>query len=230
MNTIREFTENTTVISFDCYGTLIDWKTGVLEALRPLLDDYHLDIPDEELFLLFAKADRHFITGTYMPYRQVLEESMKWIAGQLGVNLHPGDTGTLVNSLSQWPPFPDTLESLKRLKKRYRLAVISNIDDGLFNLTRERLGIDFDWVITAFQVQSYKPASPPFREALDRFGVPKTQVLHLAQSLFHDIRPCLETGIPHAWINRYHEPDPGQPDPVPDFTFSSLEEMAASIF
>lgn len=196
------------VISFDCYGTLIDWKNGVIRALAPLMDDYHLSIWEEDLFALFSEADRHFTSGKYITYREILTHTMKWIANKLGINLYGNETDTLISSVPNWEPFPDVLKALWYLKQKHPLVILSNIDDDLFSFTREKIGVVFDEVITSYQIRSYKPAPGHFREALERLDIKKSEMLHIAQSIYHDIDPCLEMGIPCIWINRYGETVP----------------------
>ncbi|HHJ10197.1 MAG TPA: haloacid dehalogenase type II [Bacteroidetes bacterium] len=215
------------VISFDCYGTLIDWKRGVIQALAPLLADYHLSIPEEDLFALFSEADHHFTSGKYLTYREILIQTMKWIAGRLGINLYGKDEKALIGSFPNWEPFPDVQEALRHLKQKYSLVILSNIDDDLFSFTRKKLGVVFDEVITAYQIRSYKPAPGHFREALDRLGLKPGEMLHVAQSIYHDIEPCREIGIPNVWINRYGETFQGS-DP-PRQTYPSLEAYIRSL-
>ncbi len=215
------------VISFDCYGTLIDWKQGVIQSLHPLLAEYHLNIPEEDLFTLFAEADRYFTSGKYITYREILIRTMKWIADRLGINLYGNDEKALTGSFPNWKPFPDVQEALGQLKRKYPLVILSNVDDDLFSFTRKLLGVTFDEVITAYQVRSYKPAPVHFREALDRLGLePGGDLLHVAQSIYHDIDPCREMGIPHIWINRYDEPFQGSGSCPP--VFSSLKAWVSS--
>lgn len=218
--------QQTKAISFDCYGTLIDWKQGVLQTLTPILADYHLNIPEEDLFDLFSEADRHFISGKFITYREILIQTMKWIADKLGINLYGKDEKALIGTFPNWEPFPDVQKALGYLKQKYPLLILSNVDDDLFSFTRKKLRLTFDEVITAYQVRSYKPAPGHFREALERLGLEPNELLHVAQSIYHDIEPCRELGIPHIWINRYgdplHETDP------PLQTYPSLEAFIRS--
>ncbi len=108
----------------------------------------------------------------------------------------------LLESFNNWEPFTDTVEALNLLKKHFKLAIISNVDDDLFELTRQKLGVNFDYVITAQQVRSYKPSSEVFKYALKKFGISRDQVLHIAQSLYHDIKPAKELGLSTVWVNR----------------------------
>jgi 2-haloacid dehalogenase len=210
------------VISFDCYGTLIDWRSGVLKAIRLIVEDYHVIPSDEELFSLFFRADQEMKQRPYQSYRKVLREQMRLMAKWLYLNLHPDDLDCLVRSLPSWEPFPDTIESLKTLQQWYRLAILSNIDDDLFSKTNEWLQVKFDRIITAQQLQSYKPKPAHFEKALETFGVKKTEILHVAQSIFHDIVPCHMLGIKNAWINRYADPLPDDPVCAPDLIFPDL--------
>jgi 2-haloacid dehalogenase len=190
------------IISFDCYGTLVDWETGILSAIRPVLARHGRDVPAENLLVAFGELETAAEAGAYRPYREVLREVVDGLGRRFGFSPGAADRDALGASLPHWPPFPDTREALAALKKKYRLAVISNIDDDLFALTAQSLGIGFDWVVTAAQVGSYKPSPANFREALSRFGVPHTKVLHVAQSLFHDIAPARMLGLRTVWVNR----------------------------
>jgi 2-haloacid dehalogenase len=137
-----------------------------------------------------------------MPYRDILRQVMVRMAAALPFPLETGDEDCLAASLADWPPFPDTVAALRALKTRYRLAIVSNIDDDLFAGTRPRLGVELDAVITAQQVRSYKPGTAHFTTALARLALPPAEVLHVAQSLFHDVAPAKSLGMTTVWVNR----------------------------
>ncbi|RMF85781.1 MAG: haloacid dehalogenase type II [Nitrospinota bacterium] len=191
-----------TVLSFDCYGTLIDWETGILEALRPVLSAHHLAVDAEQLLRLYAELESRAESGEYRRYREVLQQVMEGLGERLGFTPSLEERNCLVQSLPHWQPFPDTVEALKAFKNRFRLAIISNIDDDLFAQSARHLQVPFDWVITAEQVRSYKPSLQNFRFALDRIGVPSDQILHVAQSRYHDIVPAQTLGLSTVWVNR----------------------------
>ena len=190
-------------LTFDCYGTLIDWESGLLRALRPLLAA-HLATPptDDELLALYAAIETAIESGPYRPYREVLAQVVRDLGAHLGFAPSPSEAAALAESVQGWPPFPDTAAALLRLGWRYRLVVVSNIDDDLFAATAARLQVSFADVITAQQARSYKPSAANFQLALARIGVPKQQVLHVAQSLYHDIAPASALGLATAWIDR----------------------------
>src|SRR6185369_15049543 len=145
-------------LTFDCYGTLIDWESGILSALRPILSNHHRDISDDALLELYGNFELQIESGEYMSYRHVLQRVTQRLAARLSFPLYEGEIDQLPNSLRKWTPFPDTVEALKRLKSRYQLAIISNTDDDFFAETAKWLQVKFDHVITAQQVRSYKPS------------------------------------------------------------------------
>ncbi len=189
-------------MTFDCYGTLIDWEQGILSALRPLCERSGVVAHDDELLVAFARAEAHVERGYFRPYRDVLREVVKQLAITFGVPAGEWDPDTLVESLPSWPPFPDTVESLRALAGWYPLGVVSNVDDDLFEATRALLEVDFDWVITSARAQAYKPAHRVFRVARDRIGVHPSRIVHVAQSRFHDIAPARLLGWNTVWVNR----------------------------
>jgi len=214
-----------TILSFDCYGTLIDWESGVLSALAPVLARHRRSAPDQDLLEAFASLETDAEQPPYRPYESVLREVVDGLGRRFGFRPDETDRGALAASIGDWPVFSDTRAALAALKTRHRLAIISNIDDALFARTAPRLGVVFDWVVTAQQAGSYKPALENFRAALARFGAPKEKVLHVAQSLFHDIAPAKSLGIPSVWVDRRRgrsgpgatPPSPARPDiVVPD--------------
>ena len=216
---------NAEIISFDCYGTLIDWKKGVLDALAPLFDEFLIDISKEEIFSLFLKFDAQLESLSYVPYKEILKDIMKAFSKELGLNMMEEDLMVLSDSLPQWPAFQDTVASLEKLKTKYKLAIISNIDNDLFQKTKAVLNVEFDYVISAEDVGSYKPSLNNFNEALKIFDIPNNNLLHCAQSLYHDISPCNQLEINNIWINRYGDlrPDFNQVKPIMEFgTISDL--------
>jgi len=190
------------VLTFDCYGTLIDWEMGIIEALRPILASHDLFPGDEELLALYAEAEAKAESGGYIRYREVLRRAFESVLVRLGVHAVPAELDLVARSLPNWPPFDDTIEALAALKRGFKLAVISNTDDDLFALTAQTLRTPFDWVVTAEQVRAYKPSAANFDYALRRIGVPKEKVLHVAQSLHHDIATAKRLGWSAVWVNR----------------------------
>jgi 2-haloacid dehalogenase len=192
-------------LTFDCYGTLIDWERGILAALRPLLERHGVAPADEQVLELFGELEAAAEAGPYQPYRAVLAAVVDGLGARLGFAPTAAERAALAASVGDWPPFPDTVEALQSLARRFRLAILSNVDDDLFALTARHLPVDFAAVITAQQVGSYKPDRRNFQFALARLGVPADRVLHVAQSLFHDIVPAKELGLAAVWINRRHD-------------------------
>ncbi len=222
-------------ISFDCYGTLIEWEAGILPVLRTLLIRHHCPQPDARILELYGEFEAEAEKGPYQSYRKVLESVVKQFGTRLGFEPSPDQIQALHQSIPHWPPFPDTASALERLKKRYQLAILSNIDDDLLASTRRHLGVEFDAVITAQQAQSYKPSINNFRVALDRLGVKPDRLLHVGQSIYHDVLPAQSLGIATVWVNRRSarpglgavRPASGQPDlEVPDL--KTLAELATA--
>ena len=219
-----------TALSFDCYGTLIDWEAGILEALRPALDRRGIDAPDDRLLELFAAAESGFQRQAWLPYKDVLRRVMEQIARGLGFEPTAEEAGSLADSVGRWEPFPDTIEALGRLKERYRLAIVSNIDDDLFSRTARRLRVPFDLVTTAEQVHSYKPAPAHFTRTLERLAVSRDALLHVAQSLFHDIAPAGALGLATVWVNRRRGREgPGATPPAEARPDLEVKDLAALV-
>lgn len=203
-------------LSFDCYGTLIDWQSGILRAVRPILARRGLNSTDADIITTFARAERHAERGPYTSYKDVLRKVMSELLSLLAP-LPPSDSGPsstshirhptsdidcLWLSIPHWPAFPDTPAALQHLHTRFKLAIFSNIDDDLFAATLPKLGITPDAVITAQQVRSYKPARPHFDELTRRLKLQPAQILHIAESRYHDIEPATVLGFPTVWVNR----------------------------
>ncbi|MGI9100860.1 MAG: haloacid dehalogenase type II [Terriglobales bacterium] len=189
-------------LTFDCYGTLIDWETGILAALRPVLSAHGRNLSDAGILELFAAIERAEEAGDYRPYRQILESVLSKMAARLVFSVNTDELRWFSTSVADWLPFPDTVPALRKLKSRYKLAIISNVDDDLFARTATRLEVPFDAVVTAQQARSYKPSHRNFELALERLGATRDQVLHVAESLFHDIAPANRLGIHSVWVNR----------------------------
>jgi 2-haloacid dehalogenase len=189
-------------LSFDCYGTLVDWETGILDALRPILLRHGASCDDDRLLGLYAAAESEIEAGPYRTYREVLREVVRRVAAGLSFLPSPADIDALPASLPSWPVFPDTVTALQALSRRFRLAIASNIDDDLFEATRPRLQAEFALVTTAQQVRSYKPSPAHFKRTLEGLGLGREALLHVAQSLFHDIAPAKALGLTTVWVNR----------------------------
>jgi 2-haloacid dehalogenase len=221
-------------LTFDCYGTLIDWETGILAALRSVVPDL-ARVEDETLLDEYANAEAALEAGPYRRYREIAGEAMSTVARAHGAEPTPDDVARLGGSVVDWPPFADSHDALARLKTRFRLGVLTNCDDDLFAASNTRLGVAFDWIVTAQQVGSYKPDERNFAALVARLGadgVTQPRILHVAQSLFHDHAPAQRLGFRSVWIDRRHDrTGAGATPPAearPDATFASMAEFAAS--
>ena len=189
-------------MSFDCYGTLIDWESGILGYLRPLLQSKTARIDDTAILQLYSEFEPREQSGPYRTYREVLAGVVRDFARELGLGISAAEVAALAESIRDWQPFADTVPSLQRLRSRYKLAILSNIDDELFAYSAAKLKVPFDAVVTAQQACAYKPAHKNFEVLLQLLGVPRDRLLHVAESLYHDVRPAAELGITTVWVNR----------------------------
>ncbi len=189
-------------ITFDCYGTLIDWESGILRVLRPLLAEHGKHALDEQILALYAELEPAIQSGEYLPYRRVLEEVVRGLGQHFGFSVSTDEARSLATSLKSWTPFPDTVAALRALKSKYRLGIISNTDDDLFSDTARHLHVAFDWVITAEQARAYKPARAIFELALRKIGLAPEKVLHAGQSIFHDVIPAKQIGMSAVLVTR----------------------------
>jgi 2-haloacid dehalogenase len=192
-------------LTFDCYGTLIDWETGILRGLRTVLEPSGATATDDELLEAYARQEAALEHGPYLRYREVLARAARGVAEGLGVTPAEAELAAFGGSVGDWPAFEDTADALRRLKERFRLGVITNCDDDLFAASNRRLDVTFDWVITAQQVGAYKPSHRNFDAAFAVVDVPRQRILHVAQSLFHDHVPAKARGLTTAWIDRRHD-------------------------
>jgi len=221
-------------LSFDCYGTLIDWETGILAALKSLRD--RSGVGDEELLTAYGEVEHAIeVEQPGLAYSQLLERVHRGLSHRFGVPEDEVEAAKFGASVGDWPAFPDSAEALAYLKQHFRLIILSNVDRLSFAGSQRRLGVEFDHVFTAQDIGSYKPDPRNFEyllARLDEAGIAKSELLHVAQSLFHDHVPANRMGIASAWIDRRHD-KPGSgatvlPDPMPhyDFRFTSLGELA----
>jgi 2-haloacid dehalogenase len=231
-NAVDEALRRARVLTFDCYGTLVDWRAGLTAAL----DDLFGPLPRErmnEIFTAYLTTEALVESGSYRSYREVLSTVLSELAWQFDLDIPSDAQGesadrrdALAESLPSWPIFEDTTESLHRLQRRYRLGVLSNVDRDLFAETQRRIGVTFDFVVTAQDVRSYKPAHAHFRDA--DAGLPRYaeahEVLHVAQSLFHDGAAARELNLAYVWINRYNQEN--DTDVAPLATFPDLRSLA----
>jgi 2-haloacid dehalogenase len=191
-----------TTISFDCYGTLIDWESGILPVLRSVLASHGESLTDAVILELYGEFEAEAESGPYQSYRDVLQSVVRSFAERLHFGATSAEIESLHESVQAWPPFSDTVRALRELQKRFKLVVISNIDDDLFAETRKHLGVEFDGVVTAQQARSYKPSVNNFQIALRRLALSPDRLLHAAQSIYHDVVPARSLGIASVWVNR----------------------------
>ena len=203
---MRDF-ERFEVITFDCYGTLIDWETGILRVLRPLLQRHGHERSDAQILERYAQLELQAESSHYKSYRKVLRNVVVGFAADLAFEVSDVERRCLEESLADWQAFPDTAQALGKLATRYRLGVLSNVDDDLFTTTAPKLGVKLDHLVTAQQVGAYKPSPQFFHQALEVVAAPKHAVLHVAQSLHHDVAPARRLGIATVWVNRRHDRD-----------------------
>ncbi len=216
------------VLTFDCYGTLIDWEAGILAGLRQILGPSGVVAGDDDLLERYARAEAAAESGPYLPYREVLARSAAAVCSELGVTTGAADLAAFGGSVADWPAFADSAEALAALAAKYRLGVITNCDDDLFAASIERLGVTFDPVVTAQQVGAYKPSSRNFEVALERLALPRERILHVAQSLFHDHVPAKRLGLTTVWIDRRQgRPGSGATPPAEATPDLSVPSMAA---
>ena len=188
-------------LSFDCYGTLIDWESGLLKAFAQLLGRAEDEIDKGDLFSRFSRVEAELETPPYIRYREVLHCTATQIGRELNISLPLNAGERFAESIRDWEPFPDTVPALERLATRYRLYILSNVDDDLFASTARKLKVQFAGIITAEQVGSYKPNPRNFERLLEVVGSREKHV-HVAQSLFHDHVPAQHMGIRSIWIRR----------------------------
>ena len=207
-------------ISFDCYGTLIDWERGVLRAFRELA---HLREEDAaELFPTWERIQWEMLQGPYLPYAEILQTSFFQTMKALGYRCGGYGAEAFLDSLARWEPFPEVNPALIRLSQRYKLAVISNIDRRLLGGSLRHLAVRFDALITAEDVQAYKPDPKIFRYALQQMGCSPSEVVHVAFGADYDLRPAVAVGFRVVYLNRRKLPLPEAPL---EEEIGSLEEL-----
>jgi 2-haloacid dehalogenase len=225
-------------MSFDCYGTLIDWETGIANALRPWAARNGFDLDDQALLAAHGRYETH--VQDEMPgalYPLILGETLRRIGAELGAPVTDDDAAAYGNSVQDWPAFPDTGEALQRLATKFKLIIVSNIDRASFAASKPRLGVEFDAIVTAEDVGSYKPQRGHFDQLfrdLERLDVARDQLVHVAESLFHDHEPAAELGLPSVWIHRRHAKGgtgataTPSGEVSPTWRFTSMAEFAAA--
>jgi 2-haloacid dehalogenase len=220
--------DNYKTLTFDCYGTLVDWENGILGYLQPLLEIYDVHVLNEWILEFFAECEPRIEAGGGS-YRSVLGRVLEQFGKRLAFVPNEEALNGFANSIEYWQPFPDTVPALRALAKQFRLAVISNIDNDLFAYSAQYLGVEFGHVITAQDVGVYKPSKEIFEAALAQVKGP---VLHVAQSRYYDIVPATELGLDTVWIDRHDTGYEGAVKGVPakpTWTFKTLEEFTDAL-
>ena len=223
-------------LSFDCYGTLIDWEVGMAAVLGPWARAQGLELTDEDLLAAYsAREARAEADHPAEPYPLILARSLRDLGHELGAQVTEQDMERLATSVPAWPAFPDSAQALSALARRYQLIILSNVDRASFAASNRRLQVTFTSILTAEDIGSYKPSPRNFEALLaevTRLGIPRDRLLHVAQSLFHDHVPAKQFGLPTVWINRRHD-RPGwgaTPEPpagvTPDWEFPSMQAFA----
>ena len=194
------------LLTFDCYGTLIDWCGGLSLALSRL--GLPEEIDHDQLFRRYVILEHEVESGDYASYREVTARAMERTLEEAGRELSSTQRSVLADSIPDWVPFEEAIAVLQELAKKVPLAILSNIDDDLLATSVAKLGVSFEHLVTAEQLRSYKPAHGHFLEIQKRSGLAPAEILHVGASLLHDMTPCRDLGIPSVWINRRNEPIP----------------------
>lgn len=232
MKTLSDFS----TLTFDCYGTLIDWEQGMLAGLEPLTSRLTDSMPADKILEAHARHEsEQQRTTPELNYRNILANVYQRLADEWSVVVTPAECGIYGESVKHWPAFEDSRESLAYLGKHYKLVILSNVDNASFAESQKKLGVEFDAIYTAEDIGSYKPASRNFDYMLEKLkglGVSADQILHTAESLFHDHQPANQQKLANCWIYRRHDKegfgatrDPGSM-PSFDFRFNSMQELA----
>jgi 2-haloalkanoic acid dehalogenase type II len=211
------------LITFDCYGTLIDWEGGIIAAFQSEAARNGIALEGDKIIEAYMSVEPEVESISYAAYSEVLAETAKQVAERLGWQISLDDAGFLPASLPDWRPFPDTNAALEKLAGRFQIGLLSNIDDDLLEATRKHFTVSFDLIVTAQEVRSYKPAHAHFVEARRRMG--DKRWLHAAQSYFHDVIPTSELRIPVAWVNRKGE-QATEGGPRPTYEVPNLARLA----
>ena len=213
-------------VTTDCYGTLIDWEKGITDAFEQLAEQDGLTLDTKALLNRFFEVQAQIMSGSYELYAEVLRRAAVTVAEEIDWTLEPSRAQFLPDSVPSWPPFREVNAALDRLKERYEIGIVSNIDDKLLGLSRRHLRAELDIVVTAQQVRSYKPDETHFRETARRLGG-KQGWVHIASGYDADIAPCIKRKVPVIWVNRHNEKLEGRK--APDATVKNFREAAAKL-
>lgn len=212
-------------LTFDVYGTIVDWDAGIVAALRPVLSAHGVaaDLDVERLLSAYAEEEAACEDGPYLRYREILQRILERLGARFGFKPSRDEVERFGGSVADWVPFEDSAPALAALKRSFKLAFLTNCDDDLIAATIAKLGVAPDWVVTAQQVGSYKPNPRHFLAAFERMGLPRERILHVAQSLYHDHVPAKKLGLRTVWVNRRGEAQVGV---EPDFEVRDLATLA----
>src|SRR5918994_537687 len=211
-------------VTTDCYGTLIDWEKGIADAFKKEADRDGLTIDDKALLERFFTVQAGIMSGSYELYAEVLRRAAVTVAEEIDWTIEPSRAQFLPDSVAYWPPFREANAAFDRVKERYEVGIVSNIDDKLLGISRRHLRTQLDLVVTAQQVRSYKPDNTHFRETARRIGGKKGWV-HIGSGYEADIAPCLKMNVPVIWVNRHGEKLEGRK--APDATVRNVRDAAA---
>lgn len=215
-----------TCVTTDCYGTLIDWEKGIMEAFEKQAKRDELTIDSQALFDRFIEVQAQIMAGSYELYAEVMRRAVVKIAGEIGWEIEPSRAQFLPDSVAYWLPFRESNAAFDRLKDRYQVGIVSNVDDKLLGISRRHLRTEIDVVVTAQQVRSYKPDETHFKEAARRLGGKKGWV-HIASSYTTDVAPALKRKVPVIWVNRHGEKLEGRK--APTATVKNFKDAAAKL-
>jgi 2-haloacid dehalogenase len=214
------------MVTTDCYGGLIDWEKGITDAFKKEADRDGLTLDDKALLERFLEVQAQIMSGSYELYAEVLRRAAVTVAEEIGWTIEPSRAQFLPDSVAQWQPFREVNAALDRIKDRYEIGIVSNVDDKLLGISRRHLRAELDLVVTAQQVRSYKPDNTHFRECARRIGGKKGWV-HIASGYETDIAPCLKYNVPVIWVNRNGAKLEGRK--APDATVKNLRAAAAKL-
>lgn len=227
--------QNFKALTFDCYGTLIDWENGIIRLVKPWLDEIASPVPPDLVVTAFALMQaKHQQARPTLLYPEVLRRTWRDIEGTFGWDENLDHAKAFASSVPSWTPFSDTIESLQYFSRSHKLAILSNVDNGSLRGTLRLLEVPFDFTVTAEDVASYKPGLAHFERAveeLSRRGISRSEILHVAQSKHHDINPGRRLGLTTVWVNRRHDKKGSgatlATSAEPDLTVTSLAELVA---
>jgi 2-haloalkanoic acid dehalogenase type II len=211
-------------VTFDCYGTLVDWEAGITEFLEQVFRERHIKANIAEVLRVREGLDFELVQGAYRSYREILALSLRGAFTQSGIEYNENDGKRLAESVPEWPVFEETKPALERLAKHSRLAIISNIDADIIEKTRTKIEVDFDFVVTAQEARAYKPSAKPFELTLQKLGCRAGEVLHVSSGFRYDIPPASRLGFRTAWVNRKHEVKPSGAQA--EYEFGTMTELA----